>query len=439
MTEKTIKILGVQFAANPDYKFGDPETPEMWMRTINLLTELRDRKPRVVLKAEPTNAQDEKAVMARAMGRKIGYVNRDQRDEVRQLLRLSKRGMLGAEVGEVIVGNHGYLYITLQCEETATTDWQEAGFNWQGWKTDIPLVLPTEELNAEEEAAFVLEEDLLPRLNEVDIEELQEYLNIWMEGSRHDMSQETCRQRQQYIRQLAESDSSEVRMMAQELEHQGACMCNRHRMEERVMEWWPQLVDSDVAESMWIRWRDYTNGQLWGGLRLIDEKLRQLPGNLYESIGHMETVFSQLYYLNIPRETLNSILALLVLRVKTCHELGIEMRPMIESEFGSDKVVEECDETFTESSIYLNKTKGQKIDLIRVLNAMFEMGCFKGKDGAKLTKKDFFTEMGCILHIDLSDYDKDLSRSMSDSTKLDKHLKVFEDMKQKMIEIWNSR
>ena len=67
------------------------------------------------------------------------------------------------------------------------------------------------------------------------------------------------------------------------------------------------------------------------------------------------------------------------------------------------------------------------------------MGCFKGKDGAKLTKKDFFTEMGCILHIDLSDYDKDLSRSMSDSTKLDKHLKVFEDMKQKMIEIWNSR
>ena len=290
-----------------------------------------------------------------------------------------------------------------------------------------------------ENGYLVLEEDLLPRLNEVDIEELQEYLNIWMEGSRHDMSQETCRQRQQYIRQLAESDSSEVRMMAQELEHQGASMCSRHRMEERVMEWWPQLVGSDVADSMWIRWRDYTNGQLWGGLRLIDEKLRQLPGNLYESIGQMETVFSHLYYLNIPRETLNSILALLVLRVKTCHELGIEMRPMIESEFGSDKVVEECDETFTESSIYLNKAKGQKIDLIRVLNAMFEMGCFKGKDGAKLTKKDFFTEMGCILHIDLSDYDKDLSRSMSDSTKLDKHLKVFEDMKQKMIEIWNSR
>ena len=335
MTTKTIKILGVQFAANPGYKFGDPETEEMWMRTITLLTELRDRKPRVVLKAEPTNPHDEKAVMARAMGQKIGYVNRDQRDEVRQLLRLSKRGMLGAEVDEVVIGNHGYLYITLQCEETATTDQQEAGFNWQGWHTDIPLLLPTEELNAEEEAAFVLEEDLLPRLNEVNINELQDYLNIWMENSRHDMSQEACWQRQQYIRQLAESDRSEVRMMAQELEHQGACMCNRHRMEERVMEWWPRLVDSDEADNMWIRWRQQTNGQLWEGLRQIDEKLRLLPGNLYESIGQMETVFSQLYYLNIPRETLNSILALLVLREKTCHELGIEMRPMTEADYAN--------------------------------------------------------------------------------------------------------
>ena len=29
MIEYCIKILGAQYAANPDYKFGDPETPEM--------------------------------------------------------------------------------------------------------------------------------------------------------------------------------------------------------------------------------------------------------------------------------------------------------------------------------------------------------------------------------------------------------------------------
>ena len=60
-------------------------------------------------------------------------------------------------------------------------------------------------------------------------------------------------------------------------------------------------------------------------------------------------------------------------------------------------------------------------------------------DGKKLTKKDFFRTMGKAMNVDLSDYDKDLSRSMSDSTKLEKHLKVFDDMKLKMIEIWNSK
>ena len=50
MIEYTIKILGAQYAANPDYKFGDPETPEMWARTIGLLSDLRDMRPRVVLK-----------------------------------------------------------------------------------------------------------------------------------------------------------------------------------------------------------------------------------------------------------------------------------------------------------------------------------------------------------------------------------------------------
>ena len=82
---------------------------------------------------------------------------------------------------------------------------------------------------------------------------------------------------------------------------------------------------------------------------------------------------------------------------------------------------------------------GQKIDFIRIINVMYEQGRFKGKEGEKVTKKTVFTTIGKALNLDLSDYDKDLSRSLSDSTKLEKHIKVFEDMKQKMIEIWNSK
>ena len=92
-----------------------------------------------------------------------------------------------------------------------------------------------------------------------------------------------------------------------------------------------------------------------------------------------------------------------------------------------------------ESPIYLSTARGQKIDLIRVLNVMYEQGRFNGKDGAKLMKKEFFATMGRALNVDLSDYDKHLSRAFSDGTKLEKNICVFDDMKEKMIAIWNSK
>lgn len=333
MKEYKIKILGAQYAANPDYKFGDPETPEMWDRTIGMLSNLRDMKPRVVLKAEPTNTNDPLAVMARAMGNKIGYVCRDQRDKVRSILSQSKRGMLAADISEVVVKEHGYLYITLQCQEALDITTQEPGFDWSEWQTDIPLLPPMEALHAEEEAEFLLEEELLPRLADVNMTELQTYLGIWMEGSRHDMSLEASRQRELYIKLLEESTRDELHELASQLKHQSGSMCSLHRLEERTLEWWPRLVDSAEAANMWGRWCEQTNNQLWVGLRLIDDLLHQLPGNLYQNIGHMETVFSQLYYLCIPRAALTTILSLLVLRERTCRELGIEMKPMAEADY----------------------------------------------------------------------------------------------------------
>ena len=333
MIEYTIKILGAQYAANPDYKFGDPETPEMWARTIGLLSDLRDMRPRVVLKLEPTNPNDPLAVMARAMGNKIGYVCKGQRDRIRTIISQSKRGMLAADICEVVVAKHGYLYITLKCPEIVDDSTKEPGFDWSEWQTDIPLLPPMDALHAEEEAEFILEEELLPHLADVNMTELQTYLGIWMEGSRHDMSREASCQRELYIKLLEESTRDEVRELASELKHQSGGMCCRHRLEERTLEWWPRLVDSIEATSMWGCWCEQTKGQLWGGLQLIDDMLRQLPGNLYQNIGHMEAVFSQLYYLCIPRDALTTILSLLVLRERTCRELGIEMRPLAEADY----------------------------------------------------------------------------------------------------------
>lgn len=93
----------------------------------------------------------------------------------------------------------------------------------------------------------------------------------------------------------------------------------------------------------------------------------------------------------------------------------------------------------TASPVYLCSDRGVKINIIRVLNALYELGFFVGAGGRKLTKKDFFVTMGKACNVDLSNYDKDLSRSTSDSTTLEKHLVVFENLKSKMIEIFNSK
>lgn len=92
------------------------------------------------------------------------------------------------------------------------------------------------------------------------------------------------------------------------------------------------------------------------------------------------------------------------------------------------------------SPVYLAKEpRGFKIDLIRVVNVLYMLGFFTGKNGAKVTKKEVFTAIGKALNIDLSTYDSDLSRSLSDSTALEKHLSIFDRMRQKMVEVFNGR
>ena len=333
MIEYQIKIVGAQFAANPDYHFGDPETDEICARTIAMLSELRDMMPRVVLKAEPTNPSDPNAIMARAMGRKIGYVCREQLELVHAILGQSKRGMLAGEVDNVVIYKHGYLFIVLRSKEPVEIRRQDPVINWNIRQTDFPLLPPTEAMQTEEEAAFVLEEELLPRLEDVNLTELQMYLGIWMESTRHDLSEEASRQRENYIKQLDVSKRDEVRRLADELKHQCTRMCSRHLLEERAREWWPRLVDSEEADGMWNAWQIQIDGQLLEGLRLIDGMLRQLPGKMYQDIGRIEVVFSRLYYHRIPRTDLMAILSLLLLREKTCRELGIAMKPMTEADY----------------------------------------------------------------------------------------------------------
>ena len=440
--EYRFKISGVHYAANPEAESqGLPDTEEMHVRTRELLKKIDRERPLVSLFAEPTNLFNPDCVMAFSRGERIGRVADECVGEVKSLLAQSEDPILFARVEDVTIKEHGHLTVVVEAEElTNILPLQSSAIEWDMWlRDDMVRLSPHQQVLAEKEAYYMLKSQLMTNVDGADITDLKIYLGLWMEGSCHDLSRETREARTQFIAQLEKAQNKEVRLLNEPLKQQRTSMCGRMALIERTSEWWTERLESEEMKRLWTQWWLVNEGQLWGGLRDIDELLRQLPGQLYNDIGKRDVVLSRLYYMQTPRKALDAILTLLMLRELTCRQLGIEMKPMIESEYGCDKVVEECDEPQAESPIYLSTAKGQKIDLIRVLNVMFEQGRFKGKDGAKLTKKDFFTEMGHTLHVDLSDYDKDLSRSMSDSTKLEKHTKPFEDMKQKMIDIWNSK
>ena len=340
MTEYEIRITGVHYGANGDSVAGQKDTEEMHVRTRELLSRIDRVRPIVTLSPDPNNHVHENALQARALGNRIGRVALECVDLVWDLLRASGQPMLLAKVKEVTIRNHGYAVVTVSAEalqQTQTTVASET--EWGPWLSDLPLLPPSEQLQAEEEAAFVLENVFFPNLNECDVQEMATYVNIWLEGSRHDLSREARQKRALYIELLETAEDKEVRQLAEALKEQRRRICEREPLDEMATEWWQQRQGGPDVQRLWQLWRLKNDNKLWAGLRLIDSLLRQMPGELYGDIGQMDVVLSRLYYLNTPRKAFQTIMALLMMRCLTCRELGIDMRPMTEGEYGRDGII----------------------------------------------------------------------------------------------------
>ena len=205
--------------------------------------------------------------------------------------------------------------------------------------SDLPLLPPSEQLQAEQEAEFVLDNVYLPCLGTCDIKEVKTYLDIWQEGSRHDLSREARQKRSAYIECLLASADKDVRLLAEPLKEQRRRICERAFLDEHATTWWQERLGSDDVRRLWRQWLLKNDGKLWQGLKMIDSLLRQLPGDLYGDIGQLDVVLSCLYYLNTPRQVFQAILALLMLRQLTCKQLGIDMHPMTLDEYQQDGLV----------------------------------------------------------------------------------------------------
>lgn len=81
-----------------------------------------------------------------------------------------------------------------------------------------------------------------------------------------------------------------------------------------------------------------------------------------------------------------------------------------------------------QSRFKLDEKKGNKIDLIRILDAMYELRLFKLEDGLLPNKKQFIEEAGDFFGIDLSNYHADLSQALKNG-KVESNVEIFEKMK----------
>ena len=340
MTDYQLKISGVHYGANGDSVAGQKDTEEMHMRTRELLSWIDRERPMVVLSTDPTNHIHKDAIMARAQGRRIGRVAFDDSDRAWDLLRQSGKPMLLAKVKEVAIKQHGYVVVTVSADELQAGHVASAKeIEWREWMSDLPLLPPSEQLQAEQEAEFVLDNVYLPCLATCDINDVKIYLDIWLEGSRHDLSGEARQKRSAYIRHLEASSDKDVRQLAEPLKEQRRRICERAFLDEHATTWWQERLESDDVQRLWRQWLLKNNKKLWQGLKMIDSLLRQLPGDLYGDIGQLDVVLSRLYYLNAPRQVFQAILALLMLRQLTCSQLGIDMRPMTEDEYQQDGLI----------------------------------------------------------------------------------------------------
>ena len=337
MAEHQLLISGVHYGANGDFVAGQKDTEETLMRTREMLSLIDRARPVVVLSPDPSNHIHRDAIQARALGQRIGRVSYDDNEKAWKLLRQSGKPMLLARVKEVSIMDHGYVNVIVDADELQESLQPSASeIEWRLWLSDLPLLPESEQLQAQQEVAFVLDNLYMPHLAEADFMEVKTYLDIWLENSWHDLSREARQKRSDYIELLLTAQSKEVRQLAEPLKEQRRRLLEREPLDRLATTWWDARLESAEVQYLWQQWRLKNENKLWLGLRRIDTLLRQLPGELYGDIGKLDVILSSLYYLNTPKKAFQSIMALLMLRDLTCRELGIAMHPMTEDEYEAD-------------------------------------------------------------------------------------------------------
>ena len=299
---------------------------------------------------------------------------------------------------------------------------------------------------------------------------LCEYLGCWLEEVSFDVSREAHERVLRYRQLLEASGRPKLMEMAEKMDRalvKGGCI----EVTRKRCEMWQQMMEDEGVIEDFDHLMAFSTSVPQVMLADTEMKVRQLPGRLYDFIADDAKFLSHLRYLMPPLCALRNILSYRLLRKLLCKKLGVSdaaCRAAGNTDFSgsfsgsflgcssgsfsvspsgssvspsssSVSVSENGEEKGAGSSVYLSPVRGKKIDFIRVVNVLYELGLFTDKDGVRCTKKEAFRAFGRAVNLDLSNYNKDLSRALNDTTTRERQLQIFKDMRQKMAEIYQDK
>ena len=313
---------------------------------------------------------------------------------------------------------------------------------------------------------------------------LCEYLGCWLEEVSFDVSREAHERVLRYRQLLEASGRPKLMEMAEKMDRalvKGGCI----EVTRKRCEMWQQMMEDEGVKEDFDHLMAFSTSVPQVMLADTEMKVRQLPGRLYDFIADDAKFLSHLRYLMPPLCALRNILSYRLLRKLLCKKLGVSdaaCRAAVNTDFSaafsgsfsgcssgsfsvspsgssvspsgssvspsgssvspsssSVSVSENGEEKGGGSSVYLSPVRGKKIDFIRVVNVLYELGLFTDKDGVRCTKKEAFLAFGRAVNLDLSNYNKDLSRALNDTTTRERQLQIFKDMRQKMAEIYQDK
>lgn len=380
----------------------------------------------MTVRPDPTNDYDPNSFGAYDwQGRHVGYVSSNDLDDAWRALRGSGRHSLRGRITEAHA-EHKYLMFECSVEVMADAVDLNPPTPYLEWEYSGPTLKYTQQMVTLDYMMDEISErlDEYSTWTEDDCGDFVKLTERFCDLSKYDLSGDMSDYRKRLCIQLHALANDILMPLIEDLQ-MAAGRTGRETHGGSVLDYWMQiLAEPKVVKQLLVHRQEYD-------VEKIREQLKLFPDSMYnEWIENRERFVPKLLYHHIPRQVLWQFVS----GIAFCEAVKVRDQETIASAIDHNYV-----KFKPESPIYLSRAKGQKIDIIRVLDVLYDQGRFYGKDGAKLTKKDFFSTMGDAMNTDLTNYDKDLSRSMSDSTKLEKHLKVFEDMRDKMKEKWNSK